>query len=319
MGRKPKEDKTVSKETKGKTLPKTKKEKLEFLKNFIRETNRKAKDIVVKFAVDEPIKERLPFGIPELDKFTGGGTICGNFFLIYGVSQVGKSSAVQELIAENQKNGKVCALIDLEHTFETPRAEQFGINVGELLLSENCETAEEAMDLTITLSKSKSVDLVVIDSVQAMSPKEEQSTKKGADISIEHNEVAALAKKLGKFLRCCAPFIYKSKTSVVLIGQARTMGIGTFHSYLGRSGGNALGCWVAMNLFFRKGKGTDAPTESYKDEEGKKKERKIGFSSVIKMEKKQITGGAMELEELKIPFYFNSGFKKENKNEKIEI
>lgn len=306
MGRKPK---------KAKIVPNTKKEKLDYLKNFIRETNRKAKDIVVKFAIDEPNKERLPFGIPELDKFTGGGTICGNFFLIYGVSQVGKSSSVQHLIAESQKNGKVCAYIDLEHTFETPRAEQLGINVKELLLSENCDTAEQAMDLTITLSKSKSVDLIVIDSVQAMSPKEEQSTKKNVDLSIEHNEVAALAKKLGKFLRCCAPFIYKSKTSVVLIGQARTMGIGTFRTFLGRSGGNALGCWVAMNLFFRKGKGEDAPTEKYINDEGKEKDKKIGFSSVIKMEKKQVTAGAMELEELRLPFYFNSGFIKETKDE----
>jgi len=267
----------------------------------------------VKYASDEPIKEKIPFGIKEIDKLTGNGAICGNFIVIYGSEGTGKTTLVLNQIVTAQKAGKICAYIDLEHGFNKERAIQFGINLEDLVLIEGITSAEEAMDITIKLAKEKVVDYIAIDSIQAMAPIQEMESKKGKEKSMADDEMALLARRMGKFLRVCSPFIYQGKVAVLLIGQVRTEGIGGFATREGLTGGHGVKHWSMMTIYIRKGQGTDAPVERIEteelDEKGKKvkKNQRIGFDAVLKIEKTK-TNSQSELSELHIPFYFKTGF-----------
>lgn len=291
------------------TFDRIRAERIEKLKIVMNEINKTYSDpTMMKFAKDEPVKESLAFGLKSLDEFMGGGAVIGNFVVVYGSEGVGKSTLAYMQIAEAQKNGKICAYIDLEHTVSKERMEQFGVKLEELILASNCTTAEDAMNLTIKLSKEKVVDLIIIDSVQAMSPHDEQFEGKGEkERPMEADEMALLARKMGKFLRRTAGFIYKGKVAVFLIGQVRTGGIGTFITHETMTGGHAIKHWSAQTIFLRKGQGVDAPTEKY-EENGKKKERRIGFDCVLKIEKNKKNNSKPELSELHIPFYFEQGF-----------
>jgi len=291
------------------TIPKTKKEKLERLKQVMRETNKNYKGNVIKFAKDEEIKERIGFGVKEVDEFTGGGAVCGNFVIIYGGEGVGKSSLVLHQIANAQKNGKICAYLDLEHTFDKNRATKFGVNLDELVLAEGMESAEEAMDIVIKLAKEQAVDYIALDSIHALSPKQERETKSGKEKSMEEEEMALLARKMGKFLRVVAPFIYKSKIAFVLVGQVRIKGIGSFITKEGLTGGMSVHHWSVLTLHLRKGQKVDAPYV-YITEDGKRKKQLIGFDCVMKIEKTKVKS-APELSEIHLPFHFNSGFLEE--------
>lgn len=288
----------------------TKKEKLLAIMN---EINKRYEDAnMIKFAINEPEKQSINCGIEAIDNFLGGLATIGNFTVIYGSEGVGKSTLAFCQIAEAQKQGKLVAYIDLEHTLDKTRLAQYGVKLEDLVLVENCETAEQAMDITITLSKEQVVDLIIIDSIQAMSPKDEQFTGKGdQEKSMESDEMALLARKMGKFLRRTAPFIYKAKVAVLLIGQVRTGGIGSFVTHETLTGGHSVRHWSVLTVFMRKGQGVDAPVEKY-IEDGKKKERKIGFDCVLKIEKTKKSNSKPELSELHIPFYFDKGFLKKN-------
>jgi recombination protein RecA len=295
--------------------PTTSNDKKEKLLKLMNDLNREYKTVILKFAKDEPDKERIPFGIENLDQFTGGGGVTGNYIIIYGGEGTGKSTLALCQVASAQKIGKVCAYIDLEHSFNKERATSFGVDLDNLLLIEEIDNAEQAMDIVIKLSKEKVVDFVVIDSIQAMTPKAENEAKSGKDRAMEEDEIALLAKKMGKFLRRTATPIYKSKVGVTLIGQVRTGGIGTFATHDELTGGRAQKHWSLLTLFLRKGQGVDAPFErkevEEEDENGKKIKIKVktGFDCVIKIEKSKVNSKP-ELSELHTPFYFKTGFHK---------
>ena len=297
-------------------LTKEQKEKKERLAKVVGEWNRDRKDAIIRFAKDEPDKERLPFGQKELDELTGGGGISGNFMIVWGGESVGKSTLCLMQVAKAQKKNQICAYIDLEHSFDKARAVLFGVNLDELLLIENCDSAEDAMDIVIRLSKENAVDLIIVDSIQAMTPKAENESKKGKERSMVENEIAELAKKMGKFLRRTATPIYKSKIGVTLVGQSRTGGIGTFATHEELTGGRAQKHWSLMTLFMRTGTGADAPSEKVdtgeKDEKGKaiKVDMKIGFDCVIKIQKTKVSSKPQG-SEIHIPFLFKTGFNRE--------
>jgi recombination protein RecA len=296
-------------------LTKEQKEKRERLHKIMNEVNREQKGIVLKFAKDEPDKERLPFGVKEIDELTGNGGVAGNFIIVWGSESVGKSSLCLSQIAEAQKRNKICAYIDLEHSFAKDRAIMFGINLEELVLVEDASNAEEAMNWVLKLSNEKVVDLIIIDSIQAMSTKAENEAKSGKERLMEEDEIASLAKKMGKFLRRCATPIYKAKIAVTLVGQSRTGGIGTFAVHEELTGGRAQKHWSLLTLFMRQGQGTDAPSEKMDtgevDEDGKaiKINRKTGFDLVVKIQKSK-TNSKPEGYDVHLPFYFSSGFSK---------
>jgi recombination protein RecA len=298
----------------------------DILKNIMRDINKSYGSKAMKFAIDEKPKTRIPFGVNEIDSFTGGGTVRGNFCIIYGAESSGKSTLAYTQIAKSQSEGLTCAYFDLEHSFNPGRAEIFGINLDKLVLVEEIETAEQAMDILIKLCKEKVIDFAVIDSIQAMSPKGEQETKTGKLKSVEEDTIALLARKMSQFLKMSKDHVYKGKVGVLMIGQIRTGGIGSFVTTSTLTGGNALKHYSMMTLFMRRGQKADAPVEKYKhefkDTEGKDhritKERIIGFDTVIKVEKHKLDGCQPELSELHLPFYYASGFSKLESKEEDE-
>jgi len=280
----------------------------QLLDKLIGDINRKAGERLVQYASEEQLRGKIPFGIKSIDELSGGGVTRGNFTIVYGGERVGKSTLALILTAQAQASGLVCCYIDMERGFDSQRAEQFGVNLKDLVLIKDCDTAEQAMDIIVTFSRERVVDLAIVDSVQAMSPKGEQyQGKSEAMKSIEDDTMALLARKLGQFFRICAPRIHKGKVGVVLIGQVRTQGIGTFITREGLSGGHSIKHWSVMTLYMRHGQGADAPTKKI-TVNGKKKTTKTGFDSVIKLEKTKISGSKTEGEEIHIPFYFKTGF-----------
>ncbi len=268
----------------------------------------------VRFAKDEPAKEALEWCVPELNEFCPM-LVRGNFSVLWGSKSVGKSTLVYQTIAHLQKQKLVCCLIDAEHSFDTVYAKKCGIDLSELVLIEDINTAEEGMDMIISLCKSKTIDLFVVDSVQAMSPEGEQITKKGKEKSIADDEMAQIARKLSKFFRVCAGPLYQSNAHCLLIGQVRK-NLGGFIVLDQLSGGEAQSHWAVGIMHMRPGQGADAPVEKIKQEiedtEGNiHKETvtvKVGHDVVFKINKAKITGSKPVGSDIHIVYHNESGF-----------
>ena len=285
------------------------------LKNLLKDLQKQHKDSVIQMGNKVELRERISTGSSEIDKLVGGGIPCGLYSVVWGSKACAKTSLAYSTIAEAQKLGKTCLYLDLEHSFDIKRAELFGVNTKELVVAEFSK-AEMTMDTIIKLCKEKAVGMIVVDSIQSMSPTGEQETKKGKDLSVEHDTQALLARKLGQFFRMSAHYVSTSKCAVLLIGQSR-INIGGWGAMEMLSGGNALMHWSSLILKLRRGKSVDAPMIKYRkdyiDEEGKAKYKTIsepcGFNLVVKIDKTKIESKT-EGSELQIPFYYSSGFKK---------
>ena len=296
---------------------KTNNEKTTKLNDVMRDINKSLGKGAIKFGIDEEIKEKLPTGIQQLDKFIGGGFPKGNFSILWGGNSAGKTSLAYHIIAENQKKGNICALLDVEHSFSSDRAGAFGVDLNKLVLVTGTTNAEEAMDAVITLAKNKVVDFMVIDSIQALSPRGDQETKTGALKSVEDDTMALLARKMAKFLNMSKDAVYQGKVGVLLIGQIRTGGLGGYAPSATLTGGNAKDHFSLLTLFIKRGPKADAPTVKYKlhykDDNGKERykteDKIIGFNAVIRIDKQKITGCSKENEEIRLPYYYDTGFK----------
>jgi recombination protein RecA len=234
------------------------------------------------------------------------------------VHNSGKSTLAYYAIAQAQKMGKQCCYIDLEHSFDSERASQFGVDLDTLLIGSGFDNAEQALDTFLTMVKNKAVDFVVLDSVQALSPRGEQETKAGVVKSVEEDTMALLARKLSQFFRMSTSGIYKGNVSVLLIGQTR-IGFKGIFALEQLSGGNALQHWSTLTIHATRGPKDESPTEKIEvEEDGEtiKVKKIIGFQSIIKLDKTKISGTKVESSEVKLPFYFKEGYiRKENKNE----
>lgn len=298
------------------------------LEETMKKFNKNQKDSILDFGTSHEDLTSLPTGIKSIDDFKGGGSKRGGFDVVYGGYSAGKSTLILQQIGTLQKRGFICCYIDLEHSFEKPRAKALGVNLEELVLAENCTNAEQALEIIRALCKEKAVDYFAIDSVQAMSPLNEQENK-GKERQLVEKEIAELARTLGKFFRVVAPDVFNAKASVVMIGQIRTQGIGTFFTRAGLSGGQALLHWANQITFMRQGQGNDAPTDSVKkylyDKDGKLRykteKKKIGFDAVLKLEKTKSSDSATEGSDIHVPFVFAKGFvdKVEQKEVEIEV
>ena len=207
--------------------------------------------------------------------------------------------------------------IDLERKFDPVRARALGIDIDKNFLlvttNEQMRTAENAMDIIIAAAQSKAIGLVIVDSIQAMSPQGEQETKKGKELDMAHDEMALLAKKMSKFYARINP--YMANVALVMVGQARDTGLGTFMVKEGLSGGRSGKHWATIILHFRRGQGVNAPKEYeynsageiVRDKNGEKVSHYVGFEMVVGLEKMHISGGAMEKSELRMTFYYKSG------------
>lgn len=291
---------------------------LETMKSF-----NKIQGEILSFGTESEEKEVLPTGVTSFDNFIGGGTKRGTFTVIYGGQSVGKSTLVLQAIANSQKNGLICCYIDLEHTFEKDRAIALGVNLNELILAEKCDHAEQALEIIRTLTKEKVVDVVVVDSIQAMATIGEKETKAGKDKALTDKTIAELARVMSEFFKRVAPDVFNAKASVIMIGQIRIAGIGSFFTHASMSGGEALKHWANTRCFIRKGQNSDAPVSKFKcyfvDPENKirftTQKKEIGFDTVIKLEKTKSSKAEKEGSEIHLPFLYSQGFVSEIKEE----
>lgn len=277
----------------------------------MREINKKQDGVKIEFATEVEERQRLSFGYNCVDKLTGGGIPCGVFTTVWGSKGCGKTTIAYKAIATAQKQGKIAVYIDMERSYDTIWAQKFGVNINDLVYIQ-AHTAEEALDVVIKLCREKVADLIVLDSIQGLSPKGEQyEGKADKERSVEDSSMALLARKLSQFFRMATPYVSDAKCAVLLIGQAR-MDLSSFIKCEVLSGGHALLHNSRLILRLRRGQGADAPTEVVEleevDEKGKqvKEKRKVGFDLVIKVEKSQINN-CVENSEIHAPFLYVSG------------
>ena len=162
--------------------------------------------------VDQKI-EVIPTGCMTLDLALGiGGLPRGRIIEIYGPESSGKTTVSLHVIAEAQKLGGTAAFIDAEHALDPSYAEKLGVNTKELYVSQP-DNGEQALNICDTLVRSGAIDLIVIDSVAALTPKAEIDGEMG------DNHVGLQARMMSQALRKLTGIINKSNTTVIFINQ----------------------------------------------------------------------------------------------------
>lgn len=188
----------------------------------------------------------IPTGCLTLDIALGiGGIPRGRVIEIYGPESSGKTTVSLHIIAEAQKLGGVTAFIDAEHALDPIYAEKLGVNLTELLISQP-DNGEQALNICETLVKSGSVDLIVVDSVAALTPKAEIDGEMG------DSHVGLQARMMSQALRKLTGVINKSKTTVIFINQLREKVGVMFGSPETTTGGKALKFYSSIRLDVRK-------------------------------------------------------------------
>jgi len=195
-----------------------------------------------------PNIEAISTGSLGLDIALGiGGLPRGRITEIYGPESSGKTTLALHVVAEAQKAGGTCAVVDAEHALDPVYAGALGCNVEELLISQP-DTGEQALEIADTLVRSGALDVLVIDSVAALVPKAELEGEMG------DTHVGLQARLMSQALRKLTGSISKSKTVVIFINQIR-MKIGVmFGSPETTAGGNALKFYSSVRIDIRRGK-----------------------------------------------------------------
>lgn len=190
--------------------------------------------------------EVVSTGSLALDVALGiGGLPRGRVVEIYGPESSGKTTLTLQVIAECQKNGGTAAFVDAEHALDPSYAEKIGVNVDDLLVSQP-DTGEQALEITDMLVRSGAVDIVVIDSVAALTPRAEIEGEMG------DSHMGLQARLMSQALRKLTANIKRSNTMVVFINQIR-MKIGVmFGSPETTTGGNALKFYASVRLDIRR-------------------------------------------------------------------
>ncbi|MBO0734134.1 MAG: recombinase RecA [Methylocapsa sp.] len=174
-----------------------------------------------------------------------GGLPRGRVIEIYGPESSGKTSLTLHVIAEAQKKGGVCAFIDAEHALDPVYARKLGVNLDDLLISQP-DTGEQALEITDTLVRSGAVDVLVVDSVAALTPRAEIEGEMG------DSQPGLQARLMSQALRKLTASIARSQTTVIFINQIR-MKIGVMYgSPETTTGGNALKFYASVRLDIRR-------------------------------------------------------------------
>ena len=174
-----------------------------------------------------------------------GGLPTGRIVEIYGPESSGKTTLTLQVIAEAQKQGKTCAFVDAEHALDPVYAEKLGVNVDELLVSQP-DTGEQALEICDMLVRSGAVDVVIVDSVAALTPKAEIE----GDMGDAH--VGLQARLMSQALRKLTANIKRSNTLCIFINQIR-MKIGVmFGNPETTTGGNALKFYSSVRIDIRR-------------------------------------------------------------------
>ncbi|KAF0591008.1 MAG: recombinase [Candidatus Campylobacter infans] len=194
----------------------------------------------------EPI-ESISTGSIGLDIALGiGGVPKGRIIEIYGPESSGKTTLTLHIIAQCQKNGGICAFVDAEHALDPGYAKNLGVDIDNLYISQP-DFGEQALDVVETLARSGAVDLIVVDSVAALTPKNEIDGEMG------DQHVGLQARLMSQALRKLTGVVHKMGATVIFINQIRmkigAMGYGTPET---TTGGNALKFYASVRLDVRK-------------------------------------------------------------------
>ncbi|MFA7305188.1 MAG: recombinase RecA [Hyphomicrobium sp.] len=190
--------------------------------------------------------EAISTGSLGLDIALGiGGLPKGRIVEIYGPESSGKTTLTLQVIAEAQKKGGICAFVDAEHAIDPGYAKKLGVKIEDLLISQP-DTGEQALEIADTLVRSGAIDVLVIDSVAALTPKAELEGEMG------DMQPGMQARLMSKALRKLTAAISKSNTMVIFINQIR-MKIGVmFGNPETTTGGNALKFYASVRLDIRR-------------------------------------------------------------------
>ncbi|MBM0045899.1 recombinase RecA [Anaerococcus sp. mt242] len=188
----------------------------------------------------------IPTGAINLDIALGiGGIPRGRVIEIFGPESSGKTTLALHMIAEDQKQGHMCAFIDAEHAMDAEYARNLGVDIDNLILSQP-DTGEQGLDIAESLVRSGAVDLIIIDSVAALVPRAEIEGEMG------DSHVGLQARLMSQALRRLTGVIAKSNTTVVFINQLREKVGVMFGSPETTTGGRALKFYSSVRLDIRR-------------------------------------------------------------------
>jgi len=188
----------------------------------------------------------IPTGSIGLDAALGvGGLPRGRIIEIFGPESSGKTTLTLHVVAEAQRQGGICAFVDAEHAMDPEYAKKLGVKINELLISQP-DTGEQALEIVESLVRSGKIDVVVVDSVAALTPRDEIEGEMGA------SHVGKQARLMSQALRKLTAITAKSKTVVIFINQIR-MQIGVMYGNPETTpGGKALKFYTSVRLDIRK-------------------------------------------------------------------
>ena len=206
------------------------------------------KGSIMKLGQDNPVMdiEAVSTGSIGLDVALGiGGLPKGRIIEVYGPESSGKTTLALHVIAQEQKNGGICAFVDAEHALDPSYAKKLGVNLDDLLISQP-DAGEQALEITETLVRSGAVSVVVVDSVAALTPRSELEGDMG------DAQVGAQARLMSQAMRKLTGSISRSNCMVIFINQIRIKIGVMFGSPETTTGGNALKFYSSVRLDIRR-------------------------------------------------------------------
>ena len=204
------------------------------------------KGAIMKLGESKHIQvETIPTGSVSLDIALGGGIPKGRIIEIYGPESSGKTTLTLHAIAEAQKKGGMAAFVDAEHALDPEYAKKIGVDIDNLIVSQP-DSGEQALEIVETLVRSNAVDLIVVDSVAALTPRAEIEGEMG------DSHMGLQARLMSQALRKLTAAVNKSNCTIIFINQIR-MKIGVmFGNPETTTGGNALKFYASVRMEIRK-------------------------------------------------------------------